>query len=94
MPGRAAHDDPIILGSPPNRPPNDYSYWRAVVRSAVMHDAVERAGVPTCRASGATRPAGARMLTIISIKQRFAATRAWPASSRPRSARRPTPGAT
>jgi UbiD family decarboxylase len=65
-------DDPIILGSPPNRPPNDYSYWRAVVRSAVMHDAVERAGVPDVRGVWCHESGGARMLTIISIKQRFA----------------------
>ncbi|MBI4492508.1 MAG: UbiD family decarboxylase [Chloroflexi bacterium] len=65
-------DDPIILGSPPNRPPNDYSYWRAVVRSALLHDAVERAGVPEVRGVWAHEAGGARMLTIISIKQRFA----------------------
>lgn len=65
-------DDPIILGSPPNRPPNDYSYWRAVLRSALIHDALERAGVPDVRGVWAHEAGGARMLTIVSIKQRFA----------------------
>jgi UbiD family decarboxylase len=65
-------DNPIILGSPPNRPPNDYSYWRAVVRSALMHDAMERAGVPEVRGVWCHEAGGARMLTIVSIKQRFA----------------------
>jgi len=65
-------NDPIILGSPPNRPPNDYSYWRAVVRSAILHDAVERAGVPDVRAVWTHEAGGARMFNVISITQRFA----------------------
>ncbi len=60
-------NDPIILGSPPNRPPNDYSYWRAVVRSALLHDAVERAGVPDVRGVWTHAAGGARMFTVISI---------------------------
>ncbi|MBI4527953.1 MAG: UbiD family decarboxylase [Deltaproteobacteria bacterium] len=65
-------NEPIILGSPPNRPPNDYSYWRAVVRSALLHDAVERAGVPDVRAVWTHEAGGARMFNVISITQRFA----------------------
>ena len=65
-------NEPIILGSPPNRPPNDYSYWRAVVRSALLHDAVERAGVPDVRGVWTHEAGGARMFNVISITQRFA----------------------
>ncbi|HEY8486406.1 MAG TPA: UbiD family decarboxylase [Limnochordales bacterium] len=64
--------DPIILGMPPAKPPNDYSYPKAVMRSALLHDALEAAGVPDVRAVWAHEVGGARMLTVVSIKQRYA----------------------
>src|SRR5207247_10273794 len=30
-------DNPILMGSPPAKPPNDYSYSKAVMRSALLH---------------------------------------------------------
>ena len=39
-------NDPIIVGSPPAKPPNDYSYSKAVMRSALLYDALVAAGVP------------------------------------------------
>ena len=35
-------NNPIIVGSPPAKPPNDYSYSKAVMRSALLLDACGR----------------------------------------------------
>jgi len=64
--------DPILLGSPPAKPPNDYSYSKAVMRSALLHDALVAAGVPDVRAVWAHEIGGARMFNVVSIKQRYA----------------------
>ena len=39
-------DDPIILGAPPGKPPNDYSYMRALLKSAMIRTRSVRTGVP------------------------------------------------
>jgi UbiD family decarboxylase len=83
-PGRAAsapvvaieriyyRNDPIIVGSPPAKPPNDYSYSKAVMRSALLFDALEAAGVPDVEGVWAHEIGGARMFNVVSIKQRYA----------------------
>ena len=43
-------NDPIMVGSPPAKPPNDYSYSKAVMRSALLADALAAAGVPDVKA--------------------------------------------
>jgi UbiD family decarboxylase len=65
-------DDPIILGSPPAKPPNDYSYSKAVMRSALLFDALQAAGVPDVKAVWAHEIGGARMFTVVAITQRYA----------------------
>lgn len=65
-------NNPIIVGSPPAKPPNDYSYSKAVMRSALLFDAVEAAGIPDVKGVWAHEIGGARMFTVISIKQRYA----------------------
>jgi UbiD family decarboxylase len=64
--------DPILVGSPPAKPPNDYSYSKAVMRSALLHDALAAAGVPDVRAVWAHEIGGARMFNVVAIKQRYA----------------------
>lgn len=51
-------EHPIILGSPPAKPPHDYSYSKAVMHSALLFDALETAGVPGVQAVGRMRSAG------------------------------------
>jgi UbiD family decarboxylase len=63
---------PILMGSPPAKPPNDYSYSKAVMRSALLHDALVAAGVPDVRAVWAHEIGGARMFNVVAIKQRYA----------------------
>jgi len=64
-------DSPIIVGSPPAKPPNDYSYSKAVMRSALLTDALAAAGVPDVKAVWAHEIGGARMFNAVSIKQRY-----------------------
>jgi UbiD family decarboxylase len=65
-------NDPIIVGSPPAKPPNDYSYSKAVMRSALLMDALAAAGVPDVKGVWAHEIGGARMFNVVSIKQRYA----------------------
>lgn len=62
---------PILLGSPPGRPPHDYSYWASLLRSAVVFDALVEAGVPDVQAVWQHPCGGARMLLVVSIRQRY-----------------------
>jgi UbiD family decarboxylase len=63
-------DQPIILGSPPMRPPSDSHYVRTVVLEGLIWDALETAGVPDVQGVAHTPAAGWGML-VISIKQRY-----------------------
>jgi UbiD family decarboxylase len=65
-------NDPIIVGSPPAKPPNDYSYSKAVMRSALLFDGLLAAGVPDVVAVWAHEIGGARMFNVVAIKQRYA----------------------
>src|SRR5262249_48215948 len=65
-------NEPIIVGSPPAKPPNDYSYSKAVMRSALLFDALVAAGVPDVKAVWAHEIGGARMFTVVAITQRYA----------------------
>jgi UbiD family decarboxylase len=65
-------NDPILVGSPPAKPPNDYSYSKAVMRSALLMDALAAAGVPDVKAVWAHEIGGARMFNVVAIKQRYA----------------------
>jgi UbiD family decarboxylase len=64
-------NSPIIVGSPPAKPPNDYSYSKAVMRSALLTDALAAAGVPDVKAVWAHEIGGARMFNVVAIKQRY-----------------------
>jgi len=65
-------NDPIIVGSPPAKPPNDYSYSKAVMRSALLTDALAAAGVPDVAGVWAHEIGGARMFNVVAIRQRYA----------------------
>jgi UbiD family decarboxylase len=65
-------ENPIIVGSPPAKPPNDYSYSKAVMRSALLHDALVAAGLSEVRSVWAHEIGGARMFNVVAIQQRYA----------------------
>ena len=64
--------NPILIGSPPSKPPNDYSYSKAVMRSALLLNALASAGVADVQSVWAHEVGGARLFNVVSIKQRYA----------------------
>ena len=51
------------------KPPNDYSYSKAVMRSALLFDTLVAAGVPEVKAVWAHEIGGARMFTVVAITE-------------------------
>ena len=64
-------NDPIILGCPPLRPPDELARYRAVTRSAALKENIEKAGIPDVTGVWAHECGTARMLLGVSIKQRY-----------------------
>jgi 4-hydroxy-3-polyprenylbenzoate decarboxylase len=65
-------DNPIIMGCPPQRPPDEMCRYRSVTRSAMLRANIERAGVPDVTAAWMHEVGNSRMLVAVSIKQRYA----------------------
>ncbi len=65
-------NDPILLGCPPLRPPDELARYRAVTRSALLRQNIQKAGVPDVKSAWAHEVGTARMLVAVSIKQRYA----------------------
>jgi 4-hydroxy-3-polyprenylbenzoate decarboxylase len=65
-------NDPILLGTPPGKPPNDYSYMRALLKSAMIQDELVKMGLRDVRGVWSHESCGGRLLIVTSIKQRFA----------------------
>jgi len=64
--------DPIILGNLPARPPNDDTYYRGILRSAMVWDQLEAAGIPGVTGVWAHEAGGGRMFLIVAITQLYA----------------------
>jgi 4-hydroxy-3-polyprenylbenzoate decarboxylase len=64
-------NDPIILGSPPGRPPAELGWYRSYLRSALIWDEMEKAGVPDVKGVWLTVSGGSRLMMCVSIKQRY-----------------------
>lgn len=64
-------DDPIILGCPPQRPPDEIARYRAITRSALLRENIEKAGVPDVAAAWAHEVGNTRLLLGIAIHQRY-----------------------
>ncbi|MBX5489727.1 MAG: UbiD family decarboxylase [Chloroflexi bacterium] len=63
--------DPIMIGAPPSKPPHDYSYMRTAMKSAMIYDALVKAGVPDVRGVWAHECGGGRLWIVVSITTRF-----------------------
>jgi UbiD family decarboxylase len=63
---------PIILGTAAGRPPYDYSYFRCPIRSAMLWNALESAGVPGIQGVWCHEAGYSRALNVVSIKQAHA----------------------
>lgn len=64
-------NDPIILGCPPGRPPDELGRYRAPLRSALLLEEIAKAGVPDVQAAWQHEAGGSRMFTVVSIRQRY-----------------------
>jgi len=64
--------NPIMLGSPPGKPPSELTAYRSVMRSSIIWDEMEKAGVPDIQGVWCHPAGGTRLLIIVSIKQRYA----------------------
>lgn len=63
-------NSPIILGSPPGRPPNETSLYHMLVHSATLYNELEKSGVPDV--TGVCSHEWRNFLIAVSIKQRYA----------------------
>jgi UbiD family decarboxylase len=64
-------NEPILLGVVPERPPDEICRYRAIVRSALLRDNVQKAGVPAVTAAWAHEVGNARLLLVVAIDQRY-----------------------
>lgn len=64
-------NNPIMLGCPPQRPPEELSRYRAVMRSAILKQELKKAGLPDVVATWCHEAGGSRQLTSVSITQRY-----------------------
>jgi 4-hydroxy-3-polyprenylbenzoate decarboxylase len=64
-------NDPIILGCPPNRTPDELARYRAVIRSGLLKQELEKSGLSGIKAVWAHEVGSSRMLLNIAIEQRY-----------------------
>lgn len=65
-------NQPILLGAPPCRPPNDFSYYFSVMRAAGIKEALRKAGVPAVKGVWVSEAGGGRMWVVVSVAQQYA----------------------
>lgn len=64
-------EQPIILGSPPGKPPCELTAYRSLMRSALIWEQVEGAGIPDVTGVWAHEVGGARLLIVVGIRPRY-----------------------
>jgi UbiD family decarboxylase len=64
-------NEPILLGVVPERPPDEICRYRAIVRSALLRENIEKSGVPGVTAAWAHEAGNARLLLVVAINQRY-----------------------
>ncbi len=62
---------PIMLGAPPERNPSDYSYFMALLKSAIVHNQLVMNGFPDVKKVWVDEM-GHQIMAVIALKQRFA----------------------
>jgi UbiD family decarboxylase len=65
-------NDPILTLATPMVPPSDFSYSKCVIKSGMIWDEVERAGLMGVTGVWCHEPGGARMFNVIALKQAYA----------------------
>jgi len=64
-------NNPIILGCPPNRPPDEIARYRAVIRTGLLDKQLKASGLSGISAVWAHEAGSSRMLLTIAISQRY-----------------------
>ncbi|MDP6560549.1 MAG: UbiD family decarboxylase, partial [Candidatus Binatia bacterium] len=64
-------NDPIIVGTPPYKPPAEFTAYRGLLRSALLWGQLEQAGVPDVTGVWCHEAGGARLFVAVSIKARY-----------------------
>lgn len=64
-------NNPVMVGVPPNRPPDERSHFMDLIRAAKLYNDLIDAGVPDVRGVGFS-DVGRQLLLTVSIKQRYA----------------------
>jgi len=64
-------DDPIILGCPQGKPPHEDNRFLAYLRSGLIWDQLEKAGVPNVVNVWSPPEGGNRLMTVVAIEQAY-----------------------
>jgi 4-hydroxy-3-polyprenylbenzoate decarboxylase len=64
-------NQPILVGSPPGQPPDEQARYRALLRTALLRDELEKCAVPDVVGAWCHAVGGSRLFTVVSIKQRY-----------------------
>jgi 4-hydroxy-3-polyprenylbenzoate decarboxylase len=64
-------NDPILCGAPPMRPPSEATLFRTCLRSSLLKDQLEKAGIRNVVATWFPEAGGARLMICVSIKQSY-----------------------
>jgi UbiD family decarboxylase len=64
-------NEPIMLASPPGKPPHDFSYFTSILRSASLTNTLKRAGIPGVRSAWIHAVGGSRCFIVTSIHQMY-----------------------
>lgn len=64
-------DDPVVLGCPQGKPPHEDNRFGAYLRSSLIWDQLERAGVPNVAGVWVPPEAGNRGLVVVAIRQSY-----------------------
>jgi 4-hydroxy-3-polyprenylbenzoate decarboxylase len=65
-------NDPIVCGMPPGRPPQDATFSQARMRSSVLWNALEDAGVTDIRGVCCHEVGAGVLFNVVSVRQRYA----------------------
>ena len=64
-------NNPIILGSPPAKPPNERAFFGALFKSILIEDELAKAGIPDVAGVWCHEQGGARLFVVVAVKQRY-----------------------
>ncbi|MBI4492053.1 MAG: UbiD family decarboxylase [Chloroflexi bacterium] len=64
-------DNPVILGCPQGKPPHEDNRFLAYLRSGMIWDQLEKAGVPGVVGVWSPPEGGNRLMTVVAIKQQY-----------------------